>query len=168
MTVRPPRERFEPRRRPASGLDKPRQALGFPLFQVGFSLRVALPARKPMGGVAQGLFCRLPRAGKRRERGFAARAAYAKRFGLNVTCLPPVCEVPRWYRADFQSSFACSILSRRDETKFHQIYRGPSKAAPPRNIRRARRIARTLMQSSRTEDQKRGASKLSPASHDWP
>jgi hypothetical protein len=31
-------------------------------------------------------------------------------------------------RPDFHSSFTSSILSRRDETKFHQTYRGPSKA----------------------------------------
>src|SRR5690606_36128269 len=34
----------------------------------------------------------------------------------------------------FQSSFACSIRSIRDETKFHQINRSP-KGSPPRNIK---------------------------------
>src|SRR6187549_1606149 len=34
----------------------------------------------------------------------------------------------------FQSSFACSIRSLREETKFHQIKRSP-KGSPPKSIR---------------------------------
>ena len=38
-------------------------------------------------------------------------------------------------RASFQSAFACSMRSLREDTKFHQMWRGPSMAAPPRRTR---------------------------------
>ena len=67
-------------------------------------------------------------------------------------------------RPNFQSAFACSILSRRDETKFHQICRGPSKAEPPRNMSRAGLVvAFTAMRSPGRKIKSRGASKRSPA-----
>ena len=48
-------------------------------------------------------------------------------------------------RPVFQSSLACSIRSLLEETKFHQMCRGPSSAVPPRNIMRAFRVARTVI-----------------------
>src|SRR5262249_9287388 len=64
--------------------------------------------------------------------GLFARSDYRSGSGMNS-----VSPGTGLNRPLFQSSLACSIRSRRDETKFHQIYRGPSSAAPPRNIRRA-------------------------------
>jgi hypothetical protein len=50
-------------------------------------------------------------------------------------------------RPDFQSAFAASIRSRRDETKFHQMWRGPSIAAPPRMASRMGVTAVTVRRS---------------------
>jgi hypothetical protein len=36
-------------------------------------------------------------------------------------------------RPAFQSAFACSIRLGREETKFHQMWRGPSMVSPPTN-----------------------------------
>src|SRR5581483_5968367 len=40
-------------------------------------------------------------------------------------------------RPSFQSALARSMRSFEEETKFHQIWRGPSSGAPPSSIRRA-------------------------------
>src|SRR5205085_2802174 len=40
-------------------------------------------------------------------------------------------------RRAFHSALACSMRSLREETKFHQMWRGPSIAAPPRRTTRA-------------------------------
>src|SRR3954467_1781338 len=40
-------------------------------------------------------------------------------------------------RAAFQSALACSIRSIREETKFHQMWRGPSIGSPPSIMKRA-------------------------------
>ena len=37
--------------------------------------------------------------------------------------------LPKW--PAFHSALACSIRSLREETKFHQMWRGPSIGAPP-------------------------------------
>src|SRR6185312_7774176 len=50
-------------------------------------------------------------------------------------------------RPDFQSCFACSIRSLLEETKFHQMWRGPSSASPPRSIMRVGLIVFTVMRS---------------------
>src|SRR4029077_2931626 len=47
----------------------------------------------------------------------------------------------------FQSALACSIRSLLEETKFHQMWRGPSSASPPRNIIRVGWIAVAVMRS---------------------
>ena len=46
-------------------------------------------------------------------------------------------------RCAVQSSFARSIRSRRDDTKFHQMNRGPSSGAPPTTTKRPPRGAPT-------------------------
>src|SRR5258708_37407063 len=48
----------------------------------------------------------------------------------------------------FQSALACSIRSLEEETKFHQIWRGPSSASPPRNIIRTGFALFTVMRSA--------------------
>src|SRR5215475_4349309 len=48
-------------------------------------------------------------------------------------------------RPVFQSCFACSMRSFDEETKFHQMCRGPSSAVPPRNIMRQLLTARTVI-----------------------
>src|SRR5215210_8847339 len=40
-------------------------------------------------------------------------------------------------RAAFHSALACSIRSMREETKFHQMWRGPSIGSPPSIMKRA-------------------------------
>src|SRR6266480_7559619 len=50
-------------------------------------------------------------------------------------------------RPAFQSALACSMRSLLEETKFHQMWRGPSSASPPRNIIRAGVVAFTVMRS---------------------
>src|ERR1700722_3430965 len=50
-------------------------------------------------------------------------------------------------RPAFQSALACSIRSLLEETKFHQIWRGPSSASPPRNIIRVGLVVFTVMRS---------------------
>src|SRR6266478_5497091 len=58
----------------------------------------------------------------------------------------------------FQSALACSILSLEEETKFHQIWRGPSSASPPRNIIRTGFVVFTVMRSPGRKIKSRGAS----------
>src|SRR5215471_2804857 len=51
--------------------------------------------------------------------------------GMNSISSPGT--LPKWPAA--HSALACSIRSLREETKFHQMCRGPSMGAPPRIIR---------------------------------
>src|SRR5215470_4986268 len=51
--------------------------------------------------------------------------------GMNSISSPGT--LPKWPAA--HSALACSMRSLREETKFHQICRGPSMAAPPRIIK---------------------------------
>src|SRR4029077_4640773 len=66
-------------------------------------------------------------------------------------------------RASFQSALACSMRSLRDETKFHQMWRGPSMLAPPSSTTRASFTAVSEMGSPGRNTSRRPAANLSPA-----
>ena len=65
-------------------------------------------------------------------------------------------------RPDFQSALAASMRSRREETKFHQMWRGPSIAAPPRIASRVGVAAVTVMRSPGRNTSSRPVAKRSP------
>ena len=66
-------------------------------------------------------------------------------------------------RPAFQSALACSMRSLREETKFHQMWRGPSIAAPPTSTTRASLAAVTVMASPGRKISSRPGANLSPA-----
>ena len=66
-------------------------------------------------------------------------------------------------RPAFQSALACSMRSLREETKFHQMCRGPSIAAPPTSTTRASLAAVTVMASPGRKISSRPGENLSPA-----
>src|SRR5207237_10738380 len=65
-------------------------------------------------------------------------------------------------RRSFQSALACSMRSRREETKFHQMKRGPSIAAPPTSTTRAVVAAVTAIESPGRNTSNWPAPKRSP------
>ena len=66
-------------------------------------------------------------------------------------------------RPAFQSALAWSMRSLREETKFHQMWRGPSMAAPPTTASRAGETAVTVMWSPGLKTSRRPDSNRSPA-----
>ena len=66
-------------------------------------------------------------------------------------------------RPSFQSALACSMRSLREETKFHQMWRGPSIAAPPSSVSRASLTAVTVIRSPGRKIRSRPAANRSPA-----
>jgi hypothetical protein len=55
-------------------------------------------------------------------------------------------------RPAFQSALACSIRSGRDETKFHQMWRGPSIVSPPTSTIRADTVSALLVEENEGAD----------------
>ena len=70
----------------------------------------------------------------RRERGYFSGS------GMNSISSPGT--LPKW--PAFHSALACSMRSLREETKFHQMWRGPSIGAPPRMTKCASVAALTV------------------------
>ena len=81
----------------------------------------------------------------------AARRAPSDQSGSGMNSFSSPGTVSK--RPSFQSAFACSIRSLRDETKFHQMWRGPSIAAPPTSAMRASTGALTADRIAGTQDQ---------------
>src|SRR6185436_20478024 len=67
-------------------------------------------------------------ARQRRTRNDQQQLFYLSGSGMNSISSPGT--FSKW--PAFQSALACSMRSLRDETKFHQMWRGPSIGAPPR------------------------------------
>ena len=65
--------------------------------------------------------------------------------------------------AIFQSALACSMRSLLEDTKFHQMCRGPSIGSPPSAINRASVFALMVMRSPGRKTRSCAGPKISPA-----
>src|SRR5262252_4713079 len=90
---------------------------------------------------------------------YAHHEFYDSGSGMNSTSSPGT----RSKRAAFQSFLACSMRSLREETKFHQMWRGPSIVAPPSSTKCASPTAVTVTRSPGRKISRRPAEWRSPA-----
>ena len=79
--------------------------------------------------------------------------------GMNSISSPGT--LPKW--PAFHSAFACSMRSLRDDTKFHQMWRGPSIGAPPQITRCASVTAFTVNLSPGLNTRSCPGANVSPA-----